>query len=420
MAVAESGRSHVVEEAIEPLKSLFSALFFVSIGMSVDPVIAWTTLPLAGLLFGLVVGIQLLSVTLASLLSGFSLRRSVYTGVALGQVGELSFILATIAIAGGIAPEGLLPALVTVATLTAFTTPLLLGRAETIVSILDRILPDRITDFLEAYQSFLRRAGRSTHGPSMGRPAIAVSLDWSALVILLVARITLDPILQAHGWLANGLLVLMALPLVVGLGRSSISLGRAVNERLSATATPPAVARAVVALLVLTVVLSVALPTAAVMQPLVPGSLLEASVVLTVVGSLTFVAVRLRGVQGDYTSAVARFASSVQRRLDDDPAASPMLPFAGLDYSAVKVPPGAPAAGQSLAELNLRCRTGATVVAIWRPEGTIVLPTGRERIASGDAIALSGTDAAVERARALLVDPAGNDGTPSDGPCPEE
>ncbi|MGK0360452.1 MAG: CPA2 family monovalent cation:H+ antiporter-2, partial [Bradymonadia bacterium] len=126
MAVAESGRGHEVEQAIAPLRGLFSAIFFVSIGMSVDPIVAWGTLPLALTLSAVVIGMQFFSVTITTVLTGSALRRGIYSGLALGQIGELSFILATIAIAGGVVPKETLPALVTVATITAFTTPLLL------------------------------------------------------------------------------------------------------------------------------------------------------------------------------------------------------------------------------------------------------------------------------------------------------
>lgn len=409
MAVAESGRGHEVEEAIDPVKSLFSALFFVSIGMTVDPVVAWSTLPLALLLFAIVVGVQFLSVTLASLLSGSSLRRSVYTGVTLGQIGELSFILATIAIAGGIAPTELLPALVTVATLTAFTTPLLLGRAEGIVFVLDRLLPDRATELLAAYQSFLRRAGDSDDMRSLTRPAVAVALDWCALVLLVVARLTFDPLVAHRDVLANIVFLALVLPFVVGLGRSGISLAQAVKRRLEVSSTPDGIARALVALLVLAVVLATTLPTAALLRPLLPGSWIGGAAALAVVAAVVFVTARVRGIRGEYTSTVARVASSVARHLDDDEEDSvePRSPLAGLDYTAVGVATTSPSAGRSLAELNLRCRTGATVVAIWRDDDTTVLPTGHEQLRAGDTLALSGSVEAVERARSLLLDPQG-------------
>ncbi len=73
-----------------------------------------------------------------TVLTGSSIRRGIYSGLALGQIAELSFILVTIAIAGGVVPKQTLSALVTVATITAFTTPLLLGRGQKIVDVVDQ------------------------------------------------------------------------------------------------------------------------------------------------------------------------------------------------------------------------------------------------------------------------------------------
>jgi CPA2 family monovalent cation:H+ antiporter-2 len=190
IAVAESGKGHEVEEAIEPLRALFSAIFFVSIGMSVDPTVAWRSLPLAGLLCVVVVGMQLVSVTLGTVLTGHSLRKGIYSGLALGQVGELSFILATIAIAGGILPAETLPALVTVATITAFTTPQFLSRGLTLIDFADRWMPDWAHRLLVNYQGFVRRMQGATEGPSLRRPLTALLLDWVALVVLFVTHQT--------------------------------------------------------------------------------------------------------------------------------------------------------------------------------------------------------------------------------------
>ena len=70
MAIAESGEGKEVEHAIEPLRAVFSAIFFVSIGMTVDPVIAWQAMPLALGLCAVVIGMQFASVTLGTLLVG--------------------------------------------------------------------------------------------------------------------------------------------------------------------------------------------------------------------------------------------------------------------------------------------------------------------------------------------------------------
>ncbi len=415
MAVAESGRGHDIEKAIEPLRALFSAIFFVSIGMTVDPVVAWRSMPLALVLCAVVVGMQFASVTVSTVLTGSSLRRGVYSGLALGQVGELSFILATIAIAGGIVPEETLPVLVTVATITAFTTPLLLGRALRIVDTIDRRLPDRIQQVLAAYQAFLRGAREPGERPSLRRPATAVLLDWSALIVTFVVRHTVLPRVEANMVLAvNVVSVVIAAPFVVGLLRSGSHLAAGIRTRSRGRGGPTPRAKAVEAVALLTVVLGIGLPTLALMRPVVEGPWVEAALVAALLIALVVLGMRLGSVHGRHTSGVARIALDIAGHVrggSDDADLLASLdagPLAGLDYHPIPVLPGGPADGRTLAELDLRCRTGATVVAICRDDTTTTLPTGHERLCADDVLAVSGSPDALGRARAMLegIEPA--------------
>ena len=97
-----------------------------------------------GVVFALVVLAQFLSVSVAGVLSGIGLRRSVFAGLALGQIGEFAFILADIGIHGGVVRPELQSILVSVAVLTAFTTPLLLRGADRVVRTLDKRIPARL------------------------------------------------------------------------------------------------------------------------------------------------------------------------------------------------------------------------------------------------------------------------------------
>ena len=77
--------------------------------------------------------------------------------------------------------------------------------------------------------------------------------------------------------------------------------------------------------------------------------------------------------------------------------------FPGLgEPVAVRLGPGSPAAGRSLSELGVRGRTGASVLAISRADGSAIVPTASERLAVGDVLALSGTHEAIAQARDLL------------------
>lgn len=428
MVVAESGRHHDIEQAVEPLRSLFSAIFFVSIGMSVDPAQAWRSLPLPLVLAGVVIGMQFLSVTVTTVLTGSSLRRAVYSGITLGQIGELSFVLATIAIAGGVMPQETLPVLVTVATITAFTTPLLLGRAQGILEAIDGWLPDRAQQVLTAYQSYLRASPRAANGPTLLRPALAVLLDWLALVILFVARYSLRGYIDPDFTLAaNVATMVLGAPFIIGLVRSAVRLVGEVRRRREAQGRAPRT-KAVESVALFTIVLAVGLPTVALVRPVLQVPWVEAALLGVVLAALVLLGLRLGRVPGDYTSGVARIALDIAGRMrepesgaeaaaDIGPAvALDTGPLAGLDYLPIVVHPDSEANGRTLSDLEFRCRTGAAVVAILRGEETMPLPTGNDRIQAEDVLAVSGSPAALDRARTMLESVAADS---LDVPIPE-
>ncbi|MEQ1564952.1 MAG: cation:proton antiporter, partial [Myxococcota bacterium] len=103
--VAESGVEERVAPMLRPLRDLFAAVFFVSIGMEVDPWVAARHLPTIAALSAVVIAGQLGAVTFAGVLSGNGLRTSVFAGLLLGQVGEFGFLLAGLGVAAGAGPE---------------------------------------------------------------------------------------------------------------------------------------------------------------------------------------------------------------------------------------------------------------------------------------------------------------------------
>ncbi len=407
MAVAEAGREHVVEAAVEPLRAVFSALFFVSIGMAVDPVVAWSTLPLALVLAAIVVVVQLVSVTLGGLLSGGSLRKSIHAGLTLGQIGELSFVIASIAIGGGILPDEALPALVTVATITAFTTPALLARAEAIVTGVDRWLPKRLNTLLTAYQAFLRRATAPGEASALRRPLVALVLDWGALVMLLVLWATVVPAVDpGWRWAMPPAFVVVSLPFVVGLGRSGWKFAVVVRGTVEQGAFPPAMARAIESTVMVAVVVFAWATMMAIGKPVIGSASLDIASAGALLGAGVWMLTRAGDADGEYTSGVARVVVGIAHQIGDDGPAhvETSSPLAGIDATPVSLDEGAFAVGRSLSELNLRCRTGATVVAVRRSGQVVALPTGSERMASGDVVSVSGSEEAIARAVAVLTE----------------
>lgn len=419
--VAESGRGHEVEHLIEPLKHVFAAIFFVSIGMAVEPWAALTNLPIALLVAGVVIGAQLVAVTVGSLLSGSPLCRAVKTGFALGQIGEFSFIIATIGATAGVAPPELLPILVTVAAITSFTTAQLVARAPAFVDWLDNRLPDRLQHFLTLYQTWLDRLREGGTAP-FSRALMSMAFDVVGLLILAAVSVNVhDP---ASLWLqeefelgpsmgfllVNLATVLLMLPLLIGLLRNARALARLMVVRLvpGDEARQQPVVQLIKAISNLLVVLGVGMPAVALLRPLVGGPWGEPFLLWGLTVAVVSVWRRMGAVEGEFRSGTEQVAGLVARRAGTPAATQPVVPelpgvLPGLDQvELVELTAGTFAVGRTLADLHLRARTGATVLFIHRQGGDVMLPTGHDRCAQGDLVALTGSKEAIEQARALL------------------
>ena len=446
--VAESGLGHRVETLSASMRDVFAAIFFVSIGMTVDPWQALETLPLALLLTAVVIVAQLVIVTLAGLVSGLGLRRALTAGLALGQIGELSFILAGVGIAAGVVRSELHVLLVSVAVLTAFTTPLAIGRAARAVSWADRAMPGAIRRTLALHEQWVLtlRSGEagSPRAARIRSGVRALALDAGLLFGLAIGASRLAelvvPLLEAHlgleaplartAWFAACFLGL-ALPVLVVAVRTTNTLASAVLAGPDGPGPPKSARlRALRAFLLFGLTALVGFPSATIVGASVSdgSSVLVVLVILVVLGVTAFRSAR--EVDAEVKSAALRIAAALTSQAARDSMApgpsdhdagahhhddaghdrgasvpSPLLSELGAT-ERVTVERGAGACGRTLAELDLRARTGATILAIQRGQRSEALPTGKDRLEAGDVLVLAGTSESITRARTALRDAA--------------
>lgn len=151
--IAETTSAEKVEHLIKPVKDLFGAVFFVSVGMMIDPeaiieyglpVVSVTLLTLFGKLF---------STTAGAVLSGQPLKQSVQVGMSMAQIGEFAFIVATLGLSLGVTSNFLFPVAVGASAITTFTTPYLIRFSEPLYQFIERRLPERWVSSLNRYSS---------------------------------------------------------------------------------------------------------------------------------------------------------------------------------------------------------------------------------------------------------------------------
>ncbi len=151
--IAETTSAEKVEHLIKPVKDLFGAVFFVSVGMMINPaamveyalpILLVTLLTLFGKLF---------STTIGALLSGQPLKQSVQVGMSMAQIGEFAFIVATLGLSLGVISDFLFPIAVGASAITTFTTPYLIKYSEPFYNFISKILPEKWVVKLNRYTS---------------------------------------------------------------------------------------------------------------------------------------------------------------------------------------------------------------------------------------------------------------------------
>jgi CPA2 family monovalent cation:H+ antiporter-2 len=151
--IAETTQAEHIEHLVKPVKDLFGAVFFVSVGMLINPeTLIEYALPVAILTLVVIFG-QSLSSTIGALLSGQPLKQSIQTGMSLSQIGEFSFIIATLGTTLKVTSDFLYPIVVAVSAITTFTTPFMVKFAAPFSGYVEKKLPRKWVKRIQLYSA---------------------------------------------------------------------------------------------------------------------------------------------------------------------------------------------------------------------------------------------------------------------------
>ncbi len=435
--IAESGEQREIEHLVEPVRDVFAAIFFVSVGMLIDPALIIEHLPAIAALTALVILGKLVGVSLGAFLTGNSVRTSVQAGMSLAQIGEFSFIIAGLGLSLRATREFLYPVAVAVSALTTLTTPWLIRASGPVANFVDRKMPRPLQTFVTLYATWLeqlRTEPRSTaRGARIRRLIRLLVVDAVLLIAIAVGsslalphlsgqlerRLDMDP------RYARGVVLTAALILTLPLSAGIVRVARRLGLTLASAALPEpsegsvdlgaAPRRAFVVTLQFAIVLLTGLPILMVTQPVLGGAygaFLLGVLLLGLGISFWKGATDLHGhVQaGAQTMIEALLTQAHQSRsseLPSEPRSSfeqIQKLFTGLGSPvAVSLDEHSSAVGKSLAQLNLRGITGATVLAITRDGKGTVIPGAREVLRAGDRLALAGSQESINAAKDLLT-----------------
>ncbi len=417
--IAEARQILRIETLMEPLRDMFSAVFFVSIGLLIDPTLLVEYAGPILIITAVVVVGQVSSCAFGAFIAGHEKKVALRAGMGLAQIGEFSFIIAALGLSLKVTSSFLYPIAVAVSALTTLITPYLIRSSDGIVAWFDRALPKPVTAWLDLYTRWVEGLGKERSF------AMRLVRKWAWQLVLNLILVTGVFVTAAslrryglrwwpeipHGedgvkaalWLAA---MLVSLPLLIAIFRKLRALSMLLSEMsISRTAggenTP--VLRSIVANTILaacSVVLMLILLLLS--SAILPSWKLLAAQVLIVIAT----AILLRHA---FTKLHSKAQFALQETLSQPPATehehpahslSPILREAKL--MTVKVPERG-IAGKFIGELGLRTRTGASVVGIQRDGASIINPGPDEELRAGDEVLLLGSQQHLESARQLLA-----------------
>ena len=406
--LAETLQGEKIEKMIENIKNLFGAIFFVSVGMMVDPQIIvqyWKPVLLLTLIvtFG-----QPFLATLGVLISGRPLKTSIRAGMSLAQIGEFAFILASLGASLGVMREFIYPVMVAVSVITTFITPYFMKLSAPFSEWLEDHIPPKVMTFLNQYSASSQRVSNKSEWNKLLRVVIIRIVVYTILAIAinigvykLVYPLLLDNVTHLSEltvkWISTILTILCMFPFLYGLainrGKVSATFEKLWYDKRSNRGI-------LVAIILFRVFLSIAL-CVSVFFNYFPFSywVLFAGVIAFVLFILISRSdiVRFEKMENLFLSNLNEKDNLERKKRPITTSLKDKMPDYNINIDKIVVSPNAPFIGQSLKEIPFHQEFGVNIVKIIRGNQIITLPSSQERIYPSDILYAIGTEEQMTR-----------------------
>ncbi len=399
--LAETTEANRIEHLLKPVKDLFGAVFFVSVGMLIEPkALVQHALPIALLTLVTIFG-KFFTTIVGALLSGRSLRHSMQAGMSLAQIGEFSFIIASLGLTLKVTSDFLYPVAVGVSVITTFATPYLIRSSDSLYSAARNLIPEKILRGLEGYSTSSQHMSgdkewRKALG-AFGARLLANSVLISA-VFFSVSRF-LPELLSTY--ISNQDVVRWACLATASICSApffwALLLTRPIQQNFTKIWKSKEIHRAVLGLELGRLGFSLLLFGILASQFIDP---IEAAAV-TIALSLLFLFALSRHLNRAYSWLERRVRENLGEN-GEEKALPDLAPW-DAHITIQVVHSDSELVGRSLEELRVRERFGVSIASISRGRRTIAAPGRQAVIFPGDKLAIIGTDEQIDRFSNLLL-----------------
>lgn len=391
--IAETTQAEHIEHLVKPVKDLFGAVFFVSVGMLIDPVMLYEhAIPVLILTFITIFG-QSISSTIGALISGQPLKQSVQTGMSLSQIGEFSFIIATLGMSLNVTSSFLYPIVVAVSAITTFTTPFMVKMAVPFSELLERKLPKKWLKKIARY-STNAQAIRSVSTWQIAIRAYLIQIVLNTIIITSIILLSANFILPLveNSKFGNAIAALITI-IVISPFLWALSLRRVAVEQVDALYKERKYRGPI--LMMIFFRMGLALFYIGFLLNIFFSPIIAFFALVVAITTYFFFPKKLHA---QYHKIENHFLKNLNNRETKkvDRRHANLTPWDG-HMSTFEIAKESSLAGKTLRELQVREDLGINIAFIKRGELTIQIPNKLERLFPGDEICVIGTDEQVEQ-----------------------
>ena len=399
--LAETIEAERIAKLVEPVKNLFGAIFFVSVGMLVDPnVIVSYAVPIVVLVITILIG-QAVFGTIAFMLGGQSLKSAMRCGFSMAQIGEFSFIIASLGLSLGVIGKFLYPVVVAVSVITTFLTPYMIRLSVPCYGLLERRLPKRWVRAMNNTALSHPSSGHSNKWKSllwqMTRITVVYSILTSAAITLMLMFFLpfIRHVMPGMHWWANGICGVLTV-LVISPFLRAMVMKKNHSEEFRALWSESRLNRLP---LLVTILVRVLVAVAFIFYVCNYLSRFTNALMISIAAAVVLIMVLSRRLKRSSILMERMFVLNLRSRDIEAQVLGRKKPLyeghlldRNIHIGEFDVPEDTAWAGRSLCSLQLRNTFGVMVSSILRGHQRINIPNGDNVVYPGDRIQVIGND----------------------------
>ena len=418
--LAETVEAEKIIKVVEPVKNLFGAVFFVSVGMLVEPsILVEYALPIAVIVLAILLG-QSLFGSFGYLLSGQTLKTAMRCGFSMAQIGEFAFIIASLGLSLGVIGKFLYPVVVAVSVITTFLTPYMIRASEPCYNMLERRLPTSwISTLNHITLSHPSGKGAKNNWKNLLKQMTVNTVIYTILSVTVVALMLslflpfIRHLLIGWHWTANFICGALTVLLISPFLRAMV-MKKNHSEEFKALWAESRINHLP---LIFTIIVRVVIASSFVFYICNYLSRFANALIIAIAVAVVLLMIMSRSLKHSSIRLERMFVQNLRSRDIEAQVQGRKRPLyeghlldRNVHMSDIDVPMDSKWAGLTLRQLELRQRFGVHVSSILRAERRLNIPDGNTIVFPGDRLQVIGADSQLSKmAEALRSEIYGSD-----------